>query len=546
MLFLKQNINICPDERWHSPFISKGRLKVSSEYFDNQLKPVRQTVSMADYGSGRGTRRSFWDIIVENIYLVSSLAGLVLGFAVGMFVKIYFPLSEEDKFYIGFPGEILMRMFQLVSVPLIVTTVVTGASHSVDIPRKMARNMAVYFISTTFLSVAIGLILVMIMKPGVVSTATEDEKDFSTLDAFLDLIRNMVPQNLIQACFQQYQTDRLELEIHTVEPNSSVETNDTEVQLVGNYVEGANTLGLIMCSIIFGLMLKEMGERGRIIVEVLSILNEATKYVVNLILWYLPIGVLFMIASHVVEVHDWNSLYSMGYFVAAVVLGLLIHGAIALPAVYLLSVKSNPWPVFKGVSPALWTALLTSSSSATLPHTFQCCEQRNRINHRITRFMLPFGINVNMDGTTLYEVVAAVYVAQLNQINLDLSQLSTLGVTAAISTLKPLGMPGTGVATTLFVLSAVGLPAMEAAMLVVVKWLLDHCNTVVNVWGNCIAVAIIDQLSKKDGEEMEGQDANKRRTTDSAAGRHVQDAEVPSSSQTSFKTVESFHSASED
>ncbi|GLD58346.1 excitatory amino acid transporter 3-like protein [Lates japonicus] len=190
----------------------------------------------------------------------------------------------------------------------------------------------------------------------------------------LDPVRNMVPENLVQACFQQYKTDKLEFEVHTSEPNSSVVTNYTDMQLVGHSVGGANTLGLIVCSFIFGLTLYRMGERGKILVEVITIINEVMKYVVSLILYYLPFAVLFMIAGHVVDVHDWNTTYSLGKFMAVVFIGLIIHGVIVVPLVYLLWVRRNPWVVVKGVSPALLTALFISSSSATLPLTLQCCE----------------------------------------------------------------------------------------------------------------------------------------------------------------------------
>ncbi|XP_035528620.1 excitatory amino acid transporter 3-like [Morone saxatilis] len=451
---------------------------------------------------------NFRSCVVQNIFMVSSLLSVALGILFGLIAKACFTLSEREEFYIGFPGEVLINLLKLVTVPLIVTSVITGVSAlSVGTSRKIAMRAAVYFVSTTFVSVTIGLILVLLMKPGAAYTISkskaEDAKSFTTVDALLDLVRNMIPQNLIQACFQQYKTERLEFGVHTVDPNSSADTNVTEVQLVGHYVDGVNTLGLIVYSFLFGLTLKWMGERGETLAYFFIILNEMTKNVVNWILCYLPVGVLFMIASHVIKVHDWETTYKLGKFMAVVVIGLIIHAVLVLPTLYLLCVRRNPWGIIKGVSPALLTAVLISSSSATLPITFRCCEEKNKVDCRISRFMLPIGTNINMDGTVLYEVVAVVFIAQLNNINLNMSQITTIVLTAAVSSTGAAGIPATGAVTTLFVLSAVGLPAKEASILVVVEWLLDRCNTVVNVLSDCIGVALVDQMSQKELAQME-------------------------------------------
>nr|XP_029136343.1 excitatory amino acid transporter 3-like [Labrus bergylta] len=225
----------------------------------------------------------------------------------------------------------------------------------------------------------------------------------------------MMPANLVQANFNKYKTDRLEFQIPSHEPNST-ETNSTEVRLFGRFVGGVNILGLIVSSFIFGLTLKMMEQRGETFLELVGVVNEVTKQLVALIMWYSPIGILSMMASHELEVDDWDSVFKTGGFVILIFTGLIVHGVVVLPTIYLVVVRRNPWSVIKGVCPALVTAFLTSSSADTLELTIRCCENRNKNSRRVTRFMLPIFSSVNMNGTILYEVAAAIFIAQLSRI----------------------------------------------------------------------------------------------------------------------------------
>ncbi|KAG8008149.1 Excitatory amino acid transporter 3 [Nibea albiflora] len=443
--------------------------------------------------------------IMQNWFLLSSVFAVFLGVAVGLLVKIYYPLSDDDHVYLAFPGTVLMKLLQLITVPLIMSSlIIEVCGPIIDTSRKIAMRVAVYFVLTTLISVCIGekmkvcvcpltlklsdpcvcsvcvcvagLILVLVFKPGTMSGVQgDDEEEHLPMKVTLvDLASNMMPLNIMQACFQQYKTEMMTFEDHSVDPNTSVETNSTEVVFVGKYVDGANILGLILYAFSTGMFLKVMGENGTILVYVADIVNEIMKYVINHILFYIPVGVFFMTASYVLEVHDWETMYRLGNFIAVVVIGLLIHSVIVLPSMYLLVVRSNPWGFIKGICPALLTALLVSSSSATLPLSLRCCEERNKMDRSISCFMLSIGTDINMNGTVLYQVIAAVFITQLNQLNLDLGQMITIAVMSAVSSVGAARIPANGAVTTLFVLTSVGLPAKEVSILVVVEWLLTE------------------------------------------------------------------------
>ncbi|MBN3283698.1 EAA3 protein, partial [Polyodon spathula] len=512
----------------------------------------------------------------KNWLLIVTVIAVVLGIGLGVLIREYAKLSTLDKFYFGFPGEILMRMLKLIILPLIISSMITGvAALDSSVSGKIGLRAVVYYFSTTIIAVILGIVLVMTIKPGMSQSADDIDRtgstpEVNTVDALLDLIRNMFPENLVQACFQQYKTMREELKsepavnsttmspvtvvmttalqevryffwVHSIAVNydnlnTCPLTNSTyhgiaqileyvihlklkkkkrifkllftanitkNYKIVGLYSDGINVLGLIVFCLFFGIVIGQMGEKGRVLVDFFDAINEATMKIVQFIMCYMPIGMFFLIAAKIIEVEDWDIFRKLGMYMVTVLTGLAIHAIVCLPLLYFIIVRKNPLTFAMGMAQALLTALMISSSSATLPVTFRCVEENNRVDKRIARFVLPVGATINMDGTALYEAVAAIFIAQLNNYALDIGQVVTISITATAASIGAAGVPQAGLVTMVIVLSAVGLPANDVTLIMAVDWLLDRFRTMINVLGDAYGAGIVEKLSKKELEKTD-------------------------------------------
>ncbi|BFZ02536.1 hypothetical protein BsWGS_05575 [Bradybaena similaris] len=188
-----------------------------------------------------------------------------------------------------------------------------------------------------------------------------------------------------------------------------------------------NVLGIVMFAILFGVMLGRMGERGRPVLEFCDCLVEVTMRLFTVFLWYSPVGIAFLIAAKIVGMEDFTVLLGkVGMYFITVLIGLAIHGIIVLPFLYFVTVRKNPYTFIYGISQALATAFGTSSSSATMPVTLRCLEHNNHLDTRVSSFVIPVGATINMDGTALYEAVAALFIAQVNNQNMNFGQIITI------------------------------------------------------------------------------------------------------------------------
>lgn len=229
------------------------------------------------------------------------------------------------------------------------------------------------------------------------------------------------------------------------------------------------------------------------------ILNEIIMRIVILIMWYSPFGIMSLIVGKIMAINDLaKTAEQLGLYMLTVVAGLAIHACVTLPFLYFVVTHKNPFTFFKGMLQAWVTALGTASSAATLPVTFRCLEENNGVDKRVTRFVLPVGATVNMDGTALYEAVAAIFIAQMNGISLSAGQVISVSLTATAASIGAASVPSAGLVTMLLVLTSVGLPTEDISMIVAVDWLLDRVRTSINVLGDAYGAGIIYHLCRNE------------------------------------------------
>ncbi|KAK6492950.1 excitatory amino acid transporter 1-like isoform X1 [Huso huso] len=446
----------------------------------------------------------------RNAFVLFTITAVIIGILLGFSLRSY-KMSYREVKYFSFPGELLMRMLQMLVLPLLVSSLVTGmAALDSKASGKMGLRAVVYYTSTTVIAVFIGIIMVLIIHPG---KGSKDEfkkqqkiQQISPADAFLDLIRNMFPPNIVQACTQQFKTQYAKRVVHvTMTVNESIFnlTNSTQEILkeemipIPGTVNGVNALGLVVFSICFGLIIGSMKEKGQALKDFFDCLNEAIMRLVAIIMWYAPIGILFLIAGKIVEMEDISTVGGqLGMYTVTVIIGLMIHGMFVLPTLYFVVTRKNPFVFIGGLLQALITALGTSSSSATLPITFKCLEENNKVDKRVTRFVLPVGATINMDGTALYEALAAIFIAQVNGLDMSFGQILTISITATAASIGAAGIPQAGLVTMVIVLTSVGLPTDDISLIIAVDWFLDRLRTTTNVLGDSIGAGIVEHLSR--------------------------------------------------
>jgi len=421
-------------------------------------------------------KKLHWQIII----------GLILGLIWGLF-STQTGLNDFTTEFIRPFGVIFVNLLKLIAIPLVLASLVVGVAKLNDITklsRMGGKTIAIYLV-TTVCAVTIGLIVVNVLQPGkaipeetrneLLASYSEnvEERKESVEDALnrgrLQPIVDIIPENAIEAM-----------------------------------IDNSNMLQVVFIAIVLGIGIIQINKKqGEILVNFFDAFNDVIIKIVDFIMLMAPYGVFALLASVIVDLAGddlgkaVDLLFALSWYSAAVLIGLLLHIIIVYTSLFKMFSTMKLSEFFRGIRPALLLGFSTSSSAATLPVTMERVEKNLGVHEEVASFVLPVGATINMDGTSLYQAVAAVFIAQAVGMDLTIAQQLSIVITATLASIGAAGVPGAGIVMLVIVLNSIQVPVEGIALILGVDRILDMCRTAVNITGDAaVSVAVASMEGK--------------------------------------------------
>lgn len=393
-----------------------------------------------------------------------SLAGqifiaLVLAIIVGLLMQ---SVSDIAVSYIKPFGTIFLNLLKFIVCPIVLFSIMCGILSMKDIRKvgSIGGKTVVYYLCTTAVAIVIGLIVAMLMK-GLFPTLSTVDLSYEAKEAtsFMDVLVDIFPSNFLAP------------------------------------LVNANMLQLIFMAIVLGFAIILVGEKAQGVAHAIEELNEVFMKTMELILKLSPIGV-FCLLCPVVAENGAEIIGSLAMVLLTAYIGYILHAAIVYSATVRTMGGMSPLKFFKGMAPAMIFAFSSASSVGTLPINMECCEKLGA-DKEVSSFVLPLGATINMDGTAIYQGVCAIFIACCYGIDLSMSQIITIVITATLASIGTAGVPGAGMVMLAMVLTSVNLPVEGIALVAGVDRIFDMGRTVLNITGDASCAVIVSNLEKK-------------------------------------------------
>ncbi|MGH8494915.1 MAG: dicarboxylate/amino acid:cation symporter [Gammaproteobacteria bacterium] len=415
-----------------------------------------------------------WQILIALILAIA--AGLLTGRETGVFGISFFAMYD-------FVGELFLNALRLLIVPLIMSSIICGIAGigSGGALGRLGGMTLFYYLATGLVATFTGLVIVNLISPGIVdgepareilglsaakgAAAAEEIGGRGAADltqVFLD----MIPPNIVEAA------------------------------------ANGQLLGLITFSLVFGYFMTRIeAPFSEHLWQLWQGIFQVMMRITDLVMKFAPLGVFALVAEVVASIDPSEMAelaQTVGLFFVSVMLGLIFHAVVTLPALLFFVGRVSPWRHYRAMSTALLTAFSTASSSATLPVTMECLEKNAGVSNRISSFVLPLGATVNMNGTALYECVAAIFIAQAYGLELTFATQFTVVIIALLTSVGVAGIPAASLVAIAIIMQAIGLPLEAIGIILAVDRILDMFRTALNIFGDtCVAVVI----ARHEGEQ---------------------------------------------
>ena len=391
--------------------------------------------------------------------------GILLGAACGHLIgKPLLAVSQPM-------GTVFLTLLKMVIIPLILSSIITGVAGIGDTGKlgRMGIKTLLYYLTTSLLAILTGLLVVNLVKPGVgaeLGLAPLEEEIAAQGTGVMDILLRMIPENPVQAAAQ------------------------------------GKMLPVIFFAIIFGVFITRVkSDTGKTVQDFIAGVFEIMMKMTSFIIHLAPFGAFGLVGSIVART-GFAPFVPLGVYAACVVVSLLFHSCVTLPILLRFIGGISPIKHVKAMAPALMTAFSTASSSATLPLTMGCAEDRAGVSNRTSSFVLPLGATINMDGTALYECVAVIFIAQYYFSHgqgdpLTFAQQAVVVLTALLASIGAAGIPLAGLVMMSVCLHAVGLPLAGIGLILAIDQILDMCRTTINVWSDSCGTVIIASTERE-------------------------------------------------
>ncbi len=412
----------------------------------------------------------------ESVYKALAIEGLDKeAYDKTTFKKMIIEAAKsEPVLYISWMGDIFLRALKMIIVPLILSSIISGITNlgGGESLGRLGGKTLMYYMSTSVLAISTGLIAVNLFQPGIGAPIGDHEMIEgleSARGSFGSTLLNMIPTNVFDA------------------------------------LSSGKMLSIIFFSILFGYFITQVGDEYQSLMTkffnaTFDIMMKMTMFIIK----FTPYGVFGLVAKTVAEQAGNQAALaamagSLGLYMVTVIIALGVHFFVSLPLIVRFVGRANPFAHLRNMTNALLTAFSTSSSSATLPLTMESVEHKSGVSNRVTSFTLPLGATINMDGTALYECVAAMYIAQAYGFQLGLVDQIIVIMTALLASIGAAGIPMAGLVMISVILTAVGLPLEGLGMILAVDRILDMLRTTTNVWSDSCGAVVI---ARSEGEEL--------------------------------------------